>query len=58
MLEHLGERDAAALIMEGIEYVCKKGILTPDVGGTASTADVTRAVVQFIEAKADVAEIA
>lgn len=56
MLEHLGERDAAALIMEGIEYVCKKGILTPDVGGTASTADVTRAVVQFIEAKADVAE--
>lgn len=58
MLEHLGERDAAALIMEGIEYVCKKGILTPDVGGTASTADVTRAVVQFIEAKADVAETA
>lgn len=33
MLEHLGERNAAALIMEGIEYVCKKGILTPDVGG-------------------------
>ncbi|MGE1563865.1 tartrate dehydrogenase [Pantoea septica] len=58
MLEHLGERDAAALIMEGIEYVCKKGILTPDIGGTASTADVTRAVVQFIEAKADVAETA
>jgi len=58
MLEHLGERDAAALIMEGIEYVCKKGILTPDIGGTATTADVTRAVVQFIEAKADVAETA
>ncbi len=58
MLEHLGERNAAALIMEGIEYVCAKGILTPDVGGTANTAEVTRAVVQFIEAKAAVAETA
>ncbi|MDI9221217.1 tartrate dehydrogenase [Pantoea sp. EA-12] len=58
MLEHLGERNAAALIMEGIEYVCAKGILTPDVGGTANTAEVTRAVVQFIEAKATVAETA
>lgn len=58
MLEHLGEREAAALIMEGIEYVCTKGILTPDVGGTAKTADVTRAVVQFIESRATVAESA
>lgn len=58
MLEHLGERDAAALIMQGIEYVCAQGILTPDVGGTANTAEVTRAVVEFIEAKATVAETA
>lgn len=58
MLEHLGEREAAALIMEGIEYVCTKGILTPDVGGTAKTADVTRAVVQFIESRVTVAESA
>ncbi|WGK56603.1 tartrate dehydrogenase [Pantoea sp. SS70] len=56
MLEHLGERDAAALIMQGIEYVCAQGILTPDVGGMANTAEVTRAVVEFIEAKATVAE--
>ncbi|WP_182057440.1 tartrate dehydrogenase [Pantoea sp. ME81] len=56
MLEHLGEHNAAALIMAGIEYVCEKGILTPDIGGTANTADVTRAVVKFIEAKAKVAE--
>ncbi|MFJ5161212.1 tartrate dehydrogenase [Pantoea sp. NPDC088449] len=56
MLEHLGERDAAALIMQGIEFVCAKGILTPDVGGTANTAEVTRAVVQFITSKASVAE--
>lgn len=58
MLEHLGERDAAALIMEGIESVCASGILTPDVGGTAKTADVTRAVVAFIESRATVAETA
>ncbi|WP_312670202.1 tartrate dehydrogenase [Pseudescherichia sp.] len=58
MLEHLGERDAAALIMQGIEHVCTKGILTPDVGGTAKTTDVTRAVVQFIESRVTVAESA
>ncbi|MBN0996960.1 hypothetical protein JTM47_35430, partial [Pseudomonas aeruginosa] len=58
MLEHLGERHAAALIMESIEYVCEKGILTPDVGGSANTAEVTRAVVHYIDAKADIAETA
>lgn len=58
MLEHLGERDAAALIMEGIEQVCASGILTPDVGGTATTAEVTQAVVAFIESRAIVAETA
>ncbi|ERH64274.1 3-isopropylmalate dehydrogenase [Pantoea dispersa EGD-AAK13] len=55
MLEHLGERNAAALIMQGIEHVCAAGILTPDIGGSATTADVTRALVQFIEAKSQVA---
>jgi len=52
MLEHLGEREAAALIMEGIEYAGAQGVLTPDVGGHATTADVTNAVVEFITAKA------
>ncbi|MEH8576305.1 tartrate dehydrogenase, partial [Klebsiella pneumoniae] len=52
------ERHAAALIMESIEYVCEKGILTPDVGGSANTAEVTRAVVHYIDAKADIAETA
>lgn len=58
MLEHLGEQEAAALIMEGIEYTCTKGILTPDVGGTANTAEVTKTVVEFIVSKANVAETA
>lgn len=56
MLEHLGEREAAARIMEGIEYVCDRGILTPDVGGSANTADVTRAVVEFIESRVTIVE--
>lgn len=56
MLEHLGERYAAALILAGIEDVCARGILTPDVGGKATTAEVTRAVVEFIESKVRVKE--
>ncbi|MBP2195010.1 tartrate dehydrogenase [Pantoea cypripedii] len=58
MLEHLGEPEAAALVMEGIEYACAQGVLTPDVGGTAKTVDVTKAVVEFITSKAPVAETA
>ncbi|EXU75633.1 tartrate dehydrogenase [Erwinia mallotivora] len=58
MLEHLGERYAAALIMAGTEEACRKGIMTPDIGGKATTAEVTQAVVAFITAKAQVAETA
>ncbi|WP_215845138.1 tartrate dehydrogenase [Candidatus Pantoea bituminis] len=58
MLEHLGEHEAAALVMEGIEFACSKGVLTPDVGGTAKTVDVTKAVVDFIKSKATIAETA
>jgi tartrate dehydrogenase/decarboxylase / D-malate dehydrogenase len=44
MLEHLGEARAAARLMKAIEAVTASGVLTPDLGGTAKTADVTRAV--------------
>jgi tartrate dehydrogenase/decarboxylase/D-malate dehydrogenase len=44
MLEHLGEKPAADLLMRAVEQVCAAGILTPDLGGKATTADVTRAV--------------
>lgn len=54
MLEHLGEHQAAALVMEGIDSACASGILTPDVGGKAKTVEVTKAVVGFIEAKVPV----
>ena len=48
MLEHLGEEDAARRLMRAVEKVCAEGILTPDVGGTASTQQVTDAVCDAI----------
>ncbi|WP_439515700.1 tartrate dehydrogenase [Oceanibaculum nanhaiense] len=48
MLEHLGEGAAAARLMVAVEQVCAAGILTPDVGGTATTREVTDAVIGAI----------
>ncbi|MEQ8250765.1 MAG: tartrate dehydrogenase [Oceanibaculum nanhaiense] len=48
MLEHLGETAAAARLMTAVEQVCAAGILTPDVGGTATTREVTDAVIGAI----------
>ena len=45
LLEHLGEGAAAARLMGAIEQVTAEPRLhTRDLGGTATTADVTRAV--------------
>ena len=44
MLEHLGETAAAARLMSAIEKVTEAGPRTPDLGGQAGSADVTRAV--------------
>ncbi|UXS05427.1 tartrate dehydrogenase [Agrobacterium tumefaciens] len=48
MLEHLGEQEAAARLMAAVERVTEAGILTPDVGGTANTKQVTDAVCEAI----------
>ena len=40
MLEHLGEKDAAAPADAAVEQVCAAGVLTPDVGGKATTKEV------------------
>jgi len=48
MLEHLGETDAAGLLMRAIEHVCATGVMTPDLGGKATTAEVTRAVCEAV----------
>lgn len=45
MLEHLGEKSAAARLMRAIERVtAEKRLHTPDLGGTARTSEVTKAV--------------
>lgn len=49
MLDHLGEHDASARLMRAVENVCAQGILTPDVGGTANTREVTEAVIGAIQ---------
>jgi tartrate dehydrogenase/decarboxylase/D-malate dehydrogenase len=49
MLEHLGEPKAAARLMRAVESVCAAGIMTPDIGGTATTQEVTDAVVAAIK---------
>ncbi|GAA3082619.1 tartrate dehydrogenase [Rhizobium viscosum] len=48
MLEHLGETVAAKILISAVEQVCAAGILTPDLGGRATTADVTRAVCEAL----------
>lgn len=44
MLIHLGEKPAADALMSAIEQTTGAGTLTPDVGGNATTRDVTDAV--------------
>lgn len=45
MLEHLGEAEAANSIMEAIDKSTSSGVLTVDLGGSASTSDVADAVI-------------
>jgi tartrate dehydrogenase/decarboxylase / D-malate dehydrogenase len=46
LLEHLGEQEAAQRLMAAIEAVtADKSLHTGDLGGTAKTVDVTRAVI-------------
>jgi len=48
MLNHLGERSAASRLMRAIEATTTRKIFTPDLGGTARTADVTDAVIDAL----------
>jgi tartrate dehydrogenase/decarboxylase / D-malate dehydrogenase len=51
MLEHLGEPQAARQVMQAIEHVSSTPALhTRDLGGSATTAQVTRAVCDWIRA--------
>lgn len=44
MLEHLGEKEASIRLMKAVETVTARKLLTPDLGGEATTAIVTEAV--------------
>jgi tartrate dehydrogenase/decarboxylase/D-malate dehydrogenase len=48
MLAHLGEQDAAAKLMQAVECVTASAVLTPDLGGKATTREVTSAVCDAI----------
>jgi len=52
LLEHLGEHEAARQVMRAIESVTATPSLhTRDLGGTATTADVTRAVCEVLSSE-------
>jgi len=48
MLDHLGEKEAAARLMKAVETVTAKRIHTPDLGGEATTKIVTQAVIDVL----------
>ena len=48
MLEHLGYPDAANAIVHAIEKVLQSGPRTRDIGGTASTEDVGKAIAEAV----------
>ena len=49
MLAWLGEEDASKKLLECVENVCERGVLTRDLGGKATTKEVTDAVVAEVE---------
>ena len=54
MLEHLGETDAAAAIVTGIESTVasdSSGPRTPDMGGAATTTDLGKAIAGAVQAR-------
>lgn len=58
MLEHLGEEQAASSLMEAIERVTADASpLPPDLGGTATTKEVTEAVCEALQESKPVTEL-
>lgn len=49
MLTWLGEKEAADQLLDIVEAVCENGIMTKDLGGTATTVEVTNAVCDEIQ---------
>jgi tartrate dehydrogenase/decarboxylase/D-malate dehydrogenase len=50
MLEHLDQAEAGRRLLEAVETVCRDGVRTRDLGGTATTAEVGDAVAKAVRA--------
>jgi tartrate dehydrogenase/decarboxylase / D-malate dehydrogenase len=50
MLEDLGLRDSADRVRQAVASACAEGILTPDVGGSATTDEVAAAILRALSA--------
>ncbi|MCD4806049.1 MAG: NAD-dependent isocitrate dehydrogenase [Methanococcoides sp.] len=48
MLEWVGEFEKAGLVQSAVDNVLQKGLRTVDLGGSASTNDMTKAIVEYI----------
>jgi tartrate dehydrogenase/decarboxylase/D-malate dehydrogenase len=48
LLDHLEEREAAGLVMRALEKVAASGPRTADLGGSATTREVTSALIQSV----------
>jgi homoisocitrate dehydrogenase len=53
LLDHLGEHDAAARVRRAIKHTLAAGVVTPDVGGCATTAEVTAAICRDLTGRAN-----
>ena len=53
MLDHLGEATASQQLMSAIESALRTGPLPPDLGGEATTADMTALVIDKIQGRND-----
>ena len=48
LLDHLGHPDASAAVLKAIETVLQDGPRTPDIGGTASTEELGKAIAKAL----------
>ena len=48
MMRHLGEAEGATRLEKAVETVVRQGVLTPDLGGQATTRDVTDAILKHL----------
>lgn len=48
MLDHFGEEELGARLLDVIEDVLKSGCLTPDIGGSSTTDEVTEEIIKRV----------